>query len=89
MCDKGAPVTARSSIGTGAEIQTGSDGLIAFNYPDNGGTMYLGANTDAGWMYLHTQTDPLSGNISYIAVPPSTGSFSFSEGIAPTEFGQV
>lgn len=50
----------------------------------------MGANSDAAWVYLEPQTDPVTGNISYTAVPPpATGSFQFSEGIEPDEFGQA
>jgi hypothetical protein len=77
-------------MGTGSEVKTGSDGMVAFNYPDNGGVMTLGANSDAGWVYLVPQTDPITGNVTYAAVPPSaTGAFAFSEGIEPDEFGQA
>jgi len=85
----GTPVTTQTPIGAGAEVQTSNDAIIGFNYPDNGGTVYLGANSDAGWVYLEPQTDPINGNISYTVVPPTTGSYSFSEGIEPDEFGQV
>jgi hypothetical protein len=86
----GAPVTAESQIGSGSEVQTGSNGIIGFTYPDNGGEVYLGANSDAGWVYLEPITDPVNGNISYVAVPPpATGAFQFSEGIEPDELGQA
>ncbi len=92
FANSGAPVTTQSSIGTGAEIKTGSDSntIVGFNYPDQGGTVYLGPNSDVAWVYLEPQTDPVTGNISYTAVPPPvTGSFQFSEGIEPDEFGQA
>ena len=90
--DSGAAVTTQSSIGTGAEIQTGNDSntIIGFNYPDQGGTVDLGASSHARWVYLAPQTDPLTGNITYTAVPsPTTGTLTFSEGIEADEFGQV
>ncbi len=84
----GAPVTTQSQIGSGSEIKTGNDSntIVGFNYPDQGGTLYLGAKTDAGWVYLEPQTNQLTGNISYIVPPMAT---SFSEGIDPCEFGQA
>jgi hypothetical protein len=86
----GSPVTTQTPIGAGAEIQTGDDAIIGFDYPDNGGTVYLGSNSLAGWVYLESQIDPINGNISYVVVPPPvTGSYSFSEGIEPEEFGQA
>jgi hypothetical protein len=89
LADTHAAVTTQTPIGAGAEVQTGSDGIVGFNYPDNGGAIYLGANSDAGWVYIEPQTDPINGNISYTVVPPLAGSYSFSEGIEPEEFGQA
>lgn len=83
-------VTTQSPIGTGTEIQTGSDTIVGFNYPDQGGTVYLGANSDAGWVYILPQTDPTTGNITYSVVPsPTTGSVPFETGVESDEFGQV
>jgi hypothetical protein len=90
FADTGTAVTTQSSVGTGTEIQTGGNGIVGFNYPDNGGTVYLGANSDAGWVYLQPQTDPLTGNITYTVVPsPTTGSVPFETGVESDEFGQV
>lgn len=90
FADTGAPVTTQSQIGTGAEVQTGSDTIVGFNYPDQGGTVYLGANSDAAWVYLQPQTDPTTEKITYTVAPsPTTGSVPFSEGVESDEFGQV
>ena len=90
FADTGAPVTTQSPIGTGAEIKTGSDTIVGFNYPDQGGTVYLGANSDAAWVYLQPQTDSTTGKISYTVVPsPTTGSIPFETGLEADEFGQV
>ena len=90
FADTGSPVTTQSPIGTGAEIQTGSDTIVGFNYPDQGGTVYLGANSDAAWVYLEPQTDPTTGNITYTVVPsPTTGSVPFETGVESDEFGQI
>jgi hypothetical protein len=92
FADTGAAVTTQSTVGTGAEIQTGSDSntIVGFNYPDNGGTVYLGANSDAGWVYPEPQTDSITGNITYTVVPsPTTGTIPFETGLESDEFGQV
>ena len=91
FAETGAALITQSQIGTGAEIQTGNDSntIVGFSYPDQGGTVYLGANSDAGWVYLEPQTDPITGNISYAVVPPPSGSFQYSEGIDPCEVGQA
>jgi hypothetical protein len=90
FADSGSQVTTQSSIGTGAEIKTGADTIVAFNYPDIGGTVYLGANSDAAWVYPEKQTDPMTGTITYTIVPsPTTGSIPFETGAEADEFGQV
>ena len=90
LVSTGTLVTTQTAIGAGSEVQTSSNGMIGFDYPDNGGKLVLGANSDAGWVYLKPQTDPVNGNvISYNVVSPSSGSYAFSEGIEPDEFGQA
>ena len=50
----------------------------------------MGANSDAGWVYILPQTDPTTGNITYSVVPsPTTGSVPFETGVESDEFGQV
>ena len=88
--DTGAAVTAQSSVGTGSEIQTASNSVVGFDYPDQGGTVYLGGNSHAAWVYLAPQTDPSTGHIDYTVVPsPITGSIPFEEGLEADEFGQI
>jgi hypothetical protein len=88
--DTGAAVTTQSPVGTGAEIQTSSNTIVGFNYPDQGGTLYLGANSHAAWVYPAPQTDPTTGNTTYIIVPsPTTGMVPFETGLESDEFGQV
>ena len=90
FADSGSSVTTQNSIGTGAEIKTNADTIVAFNYPDIGGTVYLGANSDSAWVYPEKQTDPMTGNITYTIVPsPTTGSIPFETGAEADEFGQV
>ena len=48
LSETALPPNTQSQIGTGTEVQTGNDGVVGFNYPDQGGTLYLGANSDAG-----------------------------------------
>jgi hypothetical protein len=90
IVDTGAAVTTQSTVGTGQEIATGANAIVGFEYPDQGGTLYLGANSDVGWVYLQPQTDPTTGNITYTVVPsPTTGSIPFETGVESDEFGQV
>lgn len=90
FADTGAAVTAQSQIGTGSEIKTGSDSIVSFSYPDQGGEVYLGANSDAGWVYLEPQINSTAGTVSYSVVPsPATGTVPFEQGLESDEFGQV
>ncbi len=90
FADSGFPVTTQSPIGTGAEVKTGADTIVEFNYPDLGGAVYLGANSNAAWVYPEKQIDPMTGNITYTIVPsPTTGSIPFETGLEADEFGQV
>ncbi len=60
-------------IVSGTEILTGDNGIVAFEPPNQGGTVYLGANSDAGWVGLTSEPAPDNG-IQYIIYPRvSTG----------------
>ena len=90
LAETALPPNAQSQIGTGTEVQTGNNGVVGFNYPDQGGTLYVGANSDAAWVYLQPQVDPINGNITYTIIPsPTTGSIPFETGIESDEFGQI
>jgi hypothetical protein len=86
----GASVTDQSKIGTGVEVQTGSGGIVGFEYPDQGGTVYLGENSNAAWVYLQPQLDS-TGKNKYVVVPPlgGDGTIPFEEGLEADELGQV
>lgn len=67
-----APLSS-GQIPTGTEILTGDNGIIGFNPPNQGGTVYLGANSVAGWVSLTSEPAPDS-QIAYLVYPPvSTG----------------
>jgi hypothetical protein len=90
FADTGAAVTTQSQIVTGAEIQTGSDAIVSVNYPDQGGTLYLGSNSDAAWEYPEPQLDALTGNTTYTIVPSqTTNSVPFETGLPEDPFGQA
>ena len=55
-------------IVSGTEIQTGSNGIVGFEPPNQGGTVYLGANSDGGWVGLTSQPAPDS-TIQYMIYP--------------------
>ncbi|MGA2386548.1 MAG: hypothetical protein ABSG33_08445 [Candidatus Bathyarchaeia archaeon] len=55
-------------IVSGTEIQTGSNGIVGFEPPNQGGEVYLGANSDAGWVGLTSEPAPDNG-ITYMIYP--------------------
>ena len=66
-------------IPTGTELVTGDNGIIAFNPPNQGGTVYLGANSDAGWVSLTSQPAP-DNQISYLVYPKVSSGIIFPNG---------
>ncbi|HUK85575.1 MAG TPA: hypothetical protein VLU95_06920 [Candidatus Acidoferrum sp.] len=69
----GNALLSSGQIPTGTEILTGDNGIIGFNPPNQGGTVYLGGNSVAGWVSLTSEPAPDS-QISYLVYPPvSTG----------------
>jgi hypothetical protein len=67
-------------IYSGTEILTGDNAIVAFTPPDQGGTVYLGANSDAGWVALTSQPAP-DNQIVYSIYPPVTSGVIFPNGI--------
>ena len=59
---------------------TGDNSIVAFTPPDQGGTVYLGANSDAGWVALTSQPAP-DNQIVYLIYPPVTSGVIFPNGI--------
>jgi len=53
---------------SGTEIQTGSDGVVGFKAPNQGGAVYLGPNSDGGWVGLTSEPAPDNG-IQYMIYP--------------------
>jgi hypothetical protein len=66
-------------IESGTEIQTGSNGIVAFEPPNQGGTVYLGANSDAGWVGMTSEPAPDNG-ITYMIYPPVSSGVIFPNG---------
>ena len=66
-------------IVSGTEVHTGSDGIVAFETPNQGGTVYLGANSDAGWVGLTSEPAPNNG-ITYMIYPPTSSGTIFPNG---------
>ncbi len=73
-----APLSS-GQIPTGTEILTGDNGVIAFAPPNQGGTVYLGANSDAGWVSLTSEPAPDS-KIAYLVYPPVSRGIIFPNG---------
>ena len=55
-------------LASGTEISTGDNAIVSFTPPNQGGTVYLGPNSDAGWVALTSQGAPDS-QIFYTPVP--------------------
>ena len=52
---------------------------MAFETPNQGGTVYLGANSDAGWVGLTSEPAPDNG-ITYMIYPPTSSGTIFPNG---------
>ncbi len=66
----GETATALGQIGSGTQILTGDNSIISFTPPNEGGTVYLGSNSEAGWVGLTSQPAPDNG-IVYLVYPSS------------------
>jgi hypothetical protein len=66
-------------IVSGTEILTGSSGIVAFEPPNQGGTVYIGPNSDGGWVGLTSEPAPDNG-IQYIIYPPVSRGTIFPNG---------
>ncbi len=64
---------------SGTEIATGNNGIVAFETPNQGGTVYLGANSDGGWVGLTSEPAPDNG-ITYMIYPQVSGGTIFPNG---------
>jgi len=64
----GNTLLSKGQIVSGTEILTGNSGIVAFEPPNQGGTVYLGANSDAGWVGLTSEPAPDNG-ITYMIYP--------------------
>ncbi|HMK94591.1 MAG TPA: zinc ribbon domain-containing protein [Candidatus Limnocylindrales bacterium] len=72
------PLTS-SQIEGGSEIQTGDNGIIGFEPPNQGGEVYLGADSCAGFVGLTSQPAPDNG-IQYMIYPPVSSGVIFPDG---------
>ena len=61
-------LTSKSQVGAGSQVRTGSDSIVSFNYPDQGGIVYLGENTEVGWVGLESHPAPDS-QVTFTALP--------------------
>lgn len=61
-------LTSKSQVGAGSQVRTGSNAIVSFNYPDQGGIVYLGENTEVGWVGLESHPAPDS-QITFTALP--------------------
>ncbi len=66
----GETAAVSGQIGSGTQILTGDNSIVSFTLPNQGGTVYLGSNSEAGWVALTSQPAPDNG-IVYSVYPPS------------------
>jgi|GEM_PF-645337 hypothetical protein len=72
-------LTSKSQVGAGSQVRTGSDAIVSFNYPDQGGIVYLGENTEVGWVGLESHPAPDS-QVTFTTIPSDVkNSFDWGE----------
>ena len=64
----GEAAAASGQIGSGTQILTRDNSIVSFTPPNQGGTVYLGSNSEAGWVGLTSQPAPDNG-IVYSVYP--------------------
>ena len=62
------PITSQSQVGAGTKVRTGSNAIVEFTYPDEGGVVCLGENTEVGWVALESHPAP-DGQVSFTVYP--------------------
>jgi hypothetical protein len=72
------PLSSGQTV-SGTEFLTGDNGIIAFEPPNQGGTVYLGANSDAGWVGMTSEPAP-DNAITYMIYPPVSSGTIFPNG---------
>jgi len=83
------PITSPVQMTPGTVIQTGDNAVVGFSYPDQGGVVYLGENSEVGWVGIQQQNSS-SGQISVKAVPPLPKPLIFyEEGLISEELGPL
>jgi hypothetical protein len=80
VSNNGNSALTSGQIASGSEIQTGSDGIVGFEPPNQGGEVYLGANSIAGFVGLTSEPAPDNG-IQYMIYPPVASGVIFPNGM--------
>ena len=76
----GESAASSGKIASGSQILTGDNAIVTFIPPNQGGTVYLGSNSEAGWVALTSQPAPDNG-IAYSVYPPNAAkSINWREG---------
>ena len=76
----GESAASSGKIASGSQILTGNNAIVTFTPPNQGGTVYLGSNSEAGWVALTSQPAPDNG-IAYSLYPPNAAkSINWREG---------
>ena len=76
----GESAAAPGKIASGSQILTGDNAIVTFTPPNQGGTVYLGSNSEAGWVALTSQPAPDNGIIYSVYPPNAAKSINWREG---------
>ncbi len=61
-------LTSKSQVGSGSQVRTGDNSIVSFEYPDQGGVVDFGQNTEVGWVGLESHPAP-DVPISFTTIP--------------------
>jgi hypothetical protein len=63
-------LSSKSQVGSGNIVKTSDDSIVKFSYPDIGGVVCLGSDTEVGWVALKSNPAPDS-TVSFTMYPPN------------------
>lgn len=76
----GESAASSGKIASGSQILTGDNAIVTFTPPNQGGIVYLGSNSEAGWIALTSQPAPDNGIVYSLYPPNAAKSINWREG---------
>ncbi len=61
-------LTSKSQVGAGSQVRTGDNSIVSFEYPDQGGVVVFGGNTEVRWVGLESHPAP-DVPVSFTTIP--------------------